>query len=163
MRFEVLKTTAETNGELFELVYWLDAHMPGPPAHMHPKSSENFEVLHGTLDVLADGDWSTYGTGDTVTVPPGVWHSWRNPSDEPTRVYAVHRPAVQFEAFHRGMAALIASGKVKSMPPKDPRSGIYLAMHSAKYAQFLTIHELPSWLLKTVAVLGRGLGFRLED
>jgi quercetin dioxygenase-like cupin family protein len=163
MRFEILRSGAETDGELFEAINWLDAHMPGPPPHVHPRSSENFEVLDGTLDVFVEGEWKTFTAGDKVTVPPGVEHSWRNPSDQPARVHAVHRPAVEFEEFHRGMADLIARGKVKSMPPKDPRSAIYLAMHSVRYAQFLIINEPPNWLLKTTALIGRGLRFKLDD
>src|SRR5205085_12416054 len=101
MRWEITRTTTDTNGELFEATNWLDANMPGPPVHAHPAAEESYEVVEGTLDVFVDGSWRSVSAGEKVAVPPGVPHTLRNASDRPTRIVNVHQPAQQFEQFFR--------------------------------------------------------------
>jgi mannose-6-phosphate isomerase-like protein (cupin superfamily) len=163
MRWEITRTPTDTNGELFEATNWLDAHMPGPPVHVHPTAEESYQVLEGTLDVLVDGKWRSVTAGETVTVSPGVPHTLRNASDHPTRIVNVHRPALQFEQFFRQLQDLIASGKIKRLPPKEPRSAIYAAMLFGKYPQEIITKKPPNGLFKALALLGRGLGFKLES
>jgi mannose-6-phosphate isomerase-like protein (cupin superfamily) len=162
MRWEITRTTTDTNGELLEATNWLDAHMPGPPVHVHPAAEESYEVVEGALDVFVDGNWRTATTGEKVTVPAGVPHTLRNASDHPTRIVNVHRPALRFEPFFRELQGLILRGKIKRLPPKEPRSAIYAAMLFGKYPQEIVTKKPPNGLFKALALLGRGLGFKLE-
>jgi mannose-6-phosphate isomerase-like protein (cupin superfamily) len=162
MRWEITRSTADTGGELFEATNWLDPGMAGPPVHVHPTADESYEVIEGTLDVCVDGAWRTIRPGETATAPAGVPHTLRNATSEPVRIVNIHRPALEFESFFREMHALIARGKIKRLPPKEPRSAIYVAMLFSKYPDEIRVVKPPSAVFKGLASAGRALGFKLE-
>jgi len=161
MRWEITRSTEDTSGELFESTNWLDPRMPGPPVHVHPSTEESFDVIEGSLDVFKDGEWSTVPAGGTVTVPAGLPHTLRNGSDEPVTVVTRIRPAQRSEAFFRDMHRLIHEGKLKRLPPKDPRSAIYAAMLFASYPEEIRATGPVSGVFKTLALVGRTLRFKI--
>ena len=160
MRWEITRSTEDTAGDLFEATNWVDPHMPGPPVHVHPAAEESYEVLAGALDVCVDGEWRTVRAGETATVPAGVPHTLRNGA-EPVRIVNIHRPAQQFESFFREMHSLIQRGKIKRLPPKEPRSAIYAAMLFTKYPSEIRTTKPPNWVFKSLAFVGRVLRFKL--
>ena len=160
MRWEITRSTEDTAGELFEATNWLDPGMPGPPVHVHPSAEESFEVIEGVLDVFIDGEWSSVGAGETATVPAGVPHTLRNASDEPVTTVTRIRPAERFEAMFRDMHRLIHEGKIKRLPPKEPRSAIYAAMLFGKYPDEIRTTKPPNGVFKALALVGRA--FRLK-
>jgi mannose-6-phosphate isomerase-like protein (cupin superfamily) len=162
MRWEITRGGADTAGELFEATNWLDPEMPGPPVHVHPTADDSFEVIEGALDVCIDGEWRTLRAGESATAPAGVPHTLRNATREPVRVVNVHRPALQFESFFREMHALIAEGKIKHLPPKEPRSAIYAAMLFGKYPNEIRVVKPPNGVFRALAAVGRALGFELK-
>jgi mannose-6-phosphate isomerase-like protein (cupin superfamily) len=92
MRWEITRSTEDTSGELFESTHWYDAREPGPLVHVHPNTEDSFEVVEGVLEVCVDGQWRSLQAGETVTVPAGVPHTFRNVSDEPVKVVTRIRP-----------------------------------------------------------------------
>ncbi len=46
------------------------------PLHYHPRKEETFQILNGSLDVISDGHKYCLDPGQTLTVLPGVWHSF---------------------------------------------------------------------------------------
>jgi quercetin dioxygenase-like cupin family protein len=49
------------------------------PRHYHPNCSEILVVIQGNIrHTMAHGTESELGPGDTVTVPPNVWHRATN-------------------------------------------------------------------------------------
>ena len=162
MRWEITRSTADTGGELFEATNWLDARMTGPPVHVHPTAEESYEVIEGALDVFVDGEWRTLRAGETATAPAGVPHTLRSATAEPVRLVNIHRPALQFESFFRQMHALIHQGKIKRLPPKEPRSAIYVAMLFSEHPNEIRATKPPNGVFKALALVGRALGFRLE-
>jgi quercetin dioxygenase-like cupin family protein len=49
------------------------------PRHYHPNCSEILVVIQGNIrHTMADGSESEMKPGDTVTVPPNVWHRATN-------------------------------------------------------------------------------------
>src|SRR5437868_12181939 len=128
MRWEITRSTADTAGELFEATNWIGPEMPGPPLHVHPNADESYDVIEGALDICVDGKWRTLRAGESATAPAGVAHTLRNTTKEPVRLVNIHRPALRFESFFREMQGLIERGKIEHLPPKEPRSAIYVAM-----------------------------------
>ena len=118
----------DTSGELFEATNWIEPRMPGPPVHVHPTAEESYEVSEGALEVFMNGGLRPVHAGEKLTVAAGVPHSVRNASDEAARIVNIHKPAQRFESFFRDMHRLIHEGRIKRLPPKDPRSAIYAAM-----------------------------------
>jgi mannose-6-phosphate isomerase-like protein (cupin superfamily) len=161
MRWEITRSSEDTSGELFESTHWYDPREPGPIVHVHPNTEDSFEVIEGTLDVCIDGDWRPVEAGQTATVPVGVPHTFRNASDQPVRVVTRIRPAGRSEAFFRDMHRLIHEGKIKRLPPKDPRSAIYAAMLLGEYPDEIRAVKPPNGLFKTLAVVGKALRFKL--
>jgi quercetin dioxygenase-like cupin family protein len=162
MRWEILRSTEDTGGELFEATNWIGPGMAGPPIHVHPTADDSFKIIEGELEFCVDGEWSTVRAGETAHAPAGVPHTLRNTTQEPVRAVNVHRPALKFESFFREMHALIQQGKIKRLPPKDPRSAIYAAMLFAKYPDEIRVTSPPNGVFTALAALGKALGFKLE-
>ena len=162
MRWEITRSTADTTGELFEATNWIGPEMPGPPLHVHPNADESYDVIQGALDICVDGEWRTLRAGESATAPAGVAHTLRNATKEPVRLVNIHRPALRFESFFREMQGLIERGKIKHLPPKEPRSAIYVAMLFGKYADEIRVVKPPNGVFKALAAVGRALGFKLD-
>ena len=66
-------SSRDTNGELS---FVEDTLKPGfnLPRHHHKIMTEVFYVLEGQVDFIFDDQQVTVGPGDTITVPPNVWH-----------------------------------------------------------------------------------------
>lgn len=161
MRWEITRSTEDSSGEAFESTNWLDPRMPGPPTHVHPNWEESFEVIEGSLDVCKNGEWTTLGPGGTASVPPGVPHTLRNASDEPAKTITRIRPAGRSEAFFRHMHRLIHEGKIRRLPPKEPRSAIYAAMLFDRYPDEIRVTGPLNGVFKALALVGKSLRFEL--
>jgi mannose-6-phosphate isomerase-like protein (cupin superfamily) len=161
MWWEITRSTDDTSGELFEATNWIEPRMPGPPVHLHPNAEESYDVVEGALEVFMNGGWSPVRAGEKATVPAGVPHSVRNASDEPARIVNIHQPAQRFESFFRDMHRLIHEGKIRRLPPKDPRSAIYAAMLFCNYPDEIRAVKPPNQVFQALALVGRALRFRL--
>ena len=60
-----------------------------------------------------------------------------------------------------GLHELVHSGKVRALPPKDPRSVIYLSMLFTAHERTLASIKPPQRLVRILALIGRGLGYKL--
>ena len=118
-------------------------------------------MIEGQLEVFMNGDWSAVRAGEKATVPAGVPHSVRNASAEPVRLVNIHKPAQRFESFFLDMHRLIHEGKIKRLPPKDPRSAIYAAMLFGKYPDEVRATRPPNWIFRALALVGRALRFKI--
>jgi cupin domain len=118
-------------------------------------------VLAGTLDVFADGQWREVQPGETLTVPPATPHTIRNVHPEELRAVNVHTPALDFPEYMARVHELVRSGKVRSLPPKDPRSGIYLSMLFTAHSPTLISIKPPQRLMQILAFVGRQIGYKL--
>jgi len=161
MCWEITRTTDDTSGELLEATNWIEPQMPGPPVHVHPTAEESYAVIEGTLEVFMNGKWSPVNAGETATVGAGAPHSVRNASKEPARIVNIHQPAQRFESFFRDMHRLIQEGKIKRLPPKDPRSAIYAAMLFGKYPDEIQTIKPPNQVFRALALIGRALRLKV--
>jgi len=109
VEFEVTRSTADTGGELVELLFTLPPGRRGPPAHVH-EHVEEWDVVAGRLEARIEGERRMLAAGESLSIPPGTAHTFRNSSDEPVRVRDRHRPAGRFEEFVRTEVALVAGG-----------------------------------------------------
>jgi len=135
----------------------------GPPLHVHPHQEESFEVLSGVLDVCIDGQWRELGADERITVPAGTPHTIRNLHDEEVRALNTHTPALEFPKYMAGLHELVRSGKVRALPPKDPRSVIYLSMLFNAHERTLASIKPPQRLMRILAFVGRRLGYHLPQ
>lgn len=133
----------------------------GPPLHLHPEAEERFQVLSGILDVFVDGSWHELHPGESIRIAAGTPHTVRNGHAEAVFMHNAHDPALGFPAYMRRLHQLVMSGKVRSLPPRDPRSIIYLAMLFADDERTMIAVKPPQRILRTFARVGRRLGCKL--
>jgi quercetin dioxygenase-like cupin family protein len=65
----------------------------GAPRHRHPDDEELILILSGAGRLDVDGEEEDVRAGDTVVIPPGVWHSFVNTAEETLHVLAVFSSA----------------------------------------------------------------------
>lgn len=105
-RIVVLRTAAETAGELLEFELRLAPGGHVPSGHVHPEQEETFTVLEGQARFRLGRRTRIATGGDTVVVRPGKAHHFSNPGPGPTRLLVQVRPALQMEDLLVTAAAL---------------------------------------------------------
>ena len=110
--------------------------VPGPPPHFHKHEKEFFFVIHGTLDVMSNGEWSRRGPGSFVELPPNTTHTFINNTEENTVWITGWRPK-GFERFFRDFGISISEAQAQERSVSDrviqnvvqnvERYGMYLA------------------------------------
>jgi mannose-6-phosphate isomerase-like protein (cupin superfamily) len=105
-----LRATGEnTGGTMFMSETVVAPGFPGPPPHVHDRLHDMFYVLEGTLSVQVGDEQLEAGPGTFVCVPPGVVHTFSNPSDQPVRLLNFNTPS-GWEDYMRELAAAFNSG-----------------------------------------------------
>jgi quercetin dioxygenase-like cupin family protein len=158
--FHIKKTAAETSGRSFEMEWELEPQTGGTPVHIHPQAIETYEVLQGQLDVYVDGAWKTLPAGERISVEKGVPHTFRNASNEVTRVYNTHQPAMQFDHYFERLYKLVNSGVVKS-DKMTLKALLHLSMLMTTYPGEIRSVKPPYSAMRLFASLGRLLGYQV--
>jgi mannose-6-phosphate isomerase-like protein (cupin superfamily) len=96
-RLHLIKTGAETDGELLEMEATWGGSGELPPNHFHPRQDERFEVLEGTVRTIIDGAERSYSEGERFEVPAGTPHQMAG--NGPARVNWQVRPALRTAEF----------------------------------------------------------------
>ena len=156
---QVTTSAAATGGTYVEMDVTTE---PGSEImiHYHPEQEETYQVLEGTLEVFRDGQWHALPAGESLTVPQGAVHGFRNTGDTPVRFLNVHRPALAFQEHLETLDRLSRAGKIRGT--KDPGSLIYLSMSAVEHRLDVPVKP-PQWVIRGVAFMGRRLGYRLHD
>jgi mannose-6-phosphate isomerase-like protein (cupin superfamily) len=102
-------TGANTRETMFLSESTVAPGFPGPPPHVHDRLHDMFFVLDGTLKMRVGDEELDIGPGTFVCVPPGVVHTFSNPSDQPARFLNFNTPA-GWEGYMRDLAAAFGSG-----------------------------------------------------
>jgi mannose-6-phosphate isomerase-like protein (cupin superfamily) len=106
----VIKAGSEqTAGSLFLSETTVEPGFPGPPPHRHSVLHDMFYVLEGTLSVQVGDEITPLGPGSFACVPPGVVHTFSNPSELPVRFLNFSTPG-GFEIYMRELGAAAAAG-----------------------------------------------------
>ena|ERR1700748_684323 len=99
----------------------------GPPLHRH-RETEIFRVLEGEYLYEVDGRRFRAVTGDLVSVPGGVAHTFTNLSDRPARQLVLMLPAMDAVAFFTGLGEIMAAG-----PPDRSTLNAYAAAWDVEF------------------------------
>jgi quercetin dioxygenase-like cupin family protein len=152
-------TPADSTGGAYVEMDCVVSPGSGTMIHYHPRQEETYDVLEGTLDVSLHGQWRQVQAGESLTVPPGAVHGFRNTSGTSVRFVNIHRPALGFQEHLETVDRLTRAGKVRGT--KDIRSLIYLSMSAVEHEPDVPVRP-PHLAIKTLAAIGRRLGFRLD-
>jgi quercetin dioxygenase-like cupin family protein len=102
-----------------EVVYaegWVDPGGDVPP-HIHPNQEERFEILDGELTFTVGRGKQVVRAGESVTVPPGTRHAFRNRTGSRVRMRVRAEPALDLQEFLETTAALGRDGYVGRLGP----------------------------------------------
>jgi hypothetical protein len=129
--------------------------------HIHPHQEESYTVLSGVLDLLVDGRWRRFQPGESVRIPKGAVHAFRNSTKTAARALNTHDPGLRTQEYLGCLELLIREGKVSGR--SGLRNGIYLSLHSMEFRREFVAVRPPDWLLRALAKVGVVLGFRLPS
>jgi hypothetical protein len=125
--------------------------------HVHPNQDERYKILRGTLDLFVEDGWHKLGSGQSITIPKGTVHAFRNSTNETVRAINTHDPGLRFRESLEVMERLIQEGKVTGM--NGPKNGIYLSLHTVEYEDLLVTARPHYRLVRLVARIGELLGY----
>jgi quercetin dioxygenase-like cupin family protein len=111
--YEIRVSADQTGGARSEIQVTLPPHPLTPPPHIHPAQQEACSVLEGSLEVLNGREWHTLGNGQSIAVPPGTVHTFRNRSGENVMFLVVHTPALAFERYLDRLYWLSAMNRIR--------------------------------------------------
>jgi quercetin dioxygenase-like cupin family protein len=105
-----LLEAADTNGSLamFEFMVPVGAKVPLP--HYHKDYDETIYGVDGVITFTVDGKAVDIDAGESLFIPRGVVHGFKNLKQVDAKVLAVLTPALIGSEFFREMAAVVNSG-----------------------------------------------------
>lgn len=159
MKFTVLKTGADTGGKSLDLHWELSpkCNMNDPLRHTHPHAIETYEVLEGTMEFFVKDKWVTAKKGDKLSIPKGVVHAFRNPTDELVRVYNTHQPALRMENYFEDVCRVL--DKLTDNRTKDFKMNLktmlYMSVLMNKYRNDIIAKNPPDAAIKLLGFVGK--------
>jgi mannose-6-phosphate isomerase-like protein (cupin superfamily)/uncharacterized protein YndB with AHSA1/START domain len=154
LRFELLRTAAETGGELTQ------ADVVGRPrglitqSHVHVGQTEVHEVIEGTLIVKMGGRRHVVKPGESITIPPDTPHRQIPGGEGPGRVRVTLRPSGRIEELLERFGELSRTKQFNRFGYPRPLAGAKLvadlgeAGHAAR-PSLRTQKRLANLLLRT--------------
>jgi quercetin dioxygenase-like cupin family protein/uncharacterized protein YndB with AHSA1/START domain len=112
IRVKVLRSAAETGGELLEV------EVEGRPRgflaqrHIHPTQAERLEMVSGSIKVGMNGHEHLLNEGDSIEIPAGTPHTQVPVGDGPGTVRIQVRPAGRTQQFLEQLATLSREGNI---------------------------------------------------
>lgn len=88
-----LATSADTNGRYFLSETTVPVGDTGPPLHMHQNEDEGFYIVSGELTFIINNQEVKLKKGDYLNIEKGEEHTWRNDSQNETKMLIVFTPA----------------------------------------------------------------------
>lgn len=91
-RYTFHVTGAESGGSMFALDCVV-GRGGGPPPHRHLAEDELFYLYDGAIEFTAGGETRLVSPGESIFVPRGISHSYRNVGPSDASMLAVYTPA----------------------------------------------------------------------
>jgi len=122
-RYRFRRKTGDDGAEVLEIDTWVEPG-GGVTPHVHPGMEERFHVLSGTPSFLSGRRWRQAAPGETVVVPRGVRHAYRNTGTEVAHVVCDATPPSSLQAFLEEVGELAQDGAF--LRPGVPRPSALL-------------------------------------
>lgn len=106
-----------TNGAWTLIQSTVAPHFPGFKLHLHRRMTETFYILQGSLLLHIGEEKVQAGAGALLVVPPGVMHTYSNPTDAETQ-YLLYMSPGGFDQYLKQLAEMIRTEP--HWPPADP-------------------------------------------
>jgi len=162
MKFTVLQASADTGGKSLDLHWEVLPHcnMKNPLVHIHPHAIETYEVLEGEMEFFVKNKWLTAKKGNKLTVPKGVTHAFRNPTEKIVTVYNTHQPAFRMENYFEDVCKVL--DKLTNNRKKDFkmnfRTMLYMSVLMNNFRHDIIAKSPPDTAIKVLGFVGKILG-----
>src|SRR3954468_14609245 len=138
-RLTFTRTTEGDGSEVLHVETWVDPG-GGVTPHIHPAMNESFEVLAGHPSFLSGKKWITTEPGETVEVPAGTRHAYRNKSDGEVHMVCHARPPSTLQEFLEDTVRLSRSGGLSRQAiPKAPHALAQGVVMAHEYRDMVTL------------------------
>jgi quercetin dioxygenase-like cupin family protein len=124
--YEVVVPAAANGGAKSEVEITLPPGSVTPPPHIHPQQQETCTVGEGMLEVLLGHEWRTLLAGESLTIPRGSVHTFRNRSSQNVRFRSEHMPALGFQQYLERLYWLSAMNRIRGR--RDLTSALYTSL-----------------------------------
>jgi len=166
-RYSFERTTDPDGGEVLLVEIWVDRG-GGVTPHVHPGMEERFRVLDGNPSFLAGRTWQSASPGETVVVPAGVRHAYRNRAQEEAHIVCEVRPPSSLQEFLEDVAALSRAGKLtRHGLPRTPGALLPAAVLAEHYREMVELlfppmppPRIQRLIFPALARLGQRRGYR---
>jgi Cupin domain len=114
---------------------------------------ERFNVVEGHPSFLSARRWQTAGPGETVVVPAGTRHAYRNRGDEVAHFVCDARPPSTLQEFLEETAAFSRAGKITRHAIPKPSALLEAAAMANRHREMVTLlfpPMPPPWLQSLV-------------
>ena len=132
----------------------------GPPAHVHPLSTETFEVLSGAMKLRSGRSEQLLAEGQKFTVEPKIPHRFWNHTDQQALVVIEWQPGVAMANFLDKWFQLARDGELNSKGLARP---LQTAVLFDAYLDSIAIPVIPiaiqRQILRLVGRWGRNCGY----
>lgn len=150
-----LKAAADTDGELLEMEATYEPGSVRPVEHFHPRQSEHFEILEGSLHARIGGKERELRAGETLEIEPGVPHAMWNEGPGRARTTWQTRPALRTESFFETTMRFAAGGK-----PGRLQIAVIASTYRDEFRATSPPQAVQAFALAILAPIGRLLGRR---
>ena len=162
MKFTVLQSAADTGGKSLDLHWELLplCSMKDPLVHVHPHAIETYEVLECEKEFFIKDKWLPAKAGDKLTVPKGVTHAFRNPTQKIVTVYNTHQPALKMENYFEDVCKVL--DKVTNNRADDfkmnLKSILYMSVLLNNYRNEIIAKSPPDAAIKVLGFVSKLVG-----
>jgi hypothetical protein len=136
--------------------------MKDPLVHTHPNAIETYEILEGDMEFFVKDKWISAKKGDKLTVPKGIKHAFRNPSQRMVTVFNTHQPALKMENYFEDVCKVL--DKLTDNRKKDFRMNLKamlcMSVLMNHYRNDIIAKNPPDTVIKVLGYIGNLL--RLE-
>jgi quercetin dioxygenase-like cupin family protein len=115
-----LKTTSALGAERLSLFEQWSAPGLGAPEHTHPENEELIVVLDGQARFSVEGQEEPLGSGDTIVIAAGEWHSFVNTGVRVLHTMAVFSSATPTVTYRDDPGTVLEIGAA-ARPHRTPR------------------------------------------
>ena len=155
-KFVFLKRSRDTNGEVFEIEFFVrEFALVAARPHIHATTEERVELIAGTARMRIGPEERIVGPGEAVVIPAGMVHFLRSEGEEFLHFRMQMRPPMKTETMFETLNGLHRDGKNLA----NPLQALVLASEHSNY-----LGGPPIWLQKpliaVLAAVGRLFGYR---
>lgn len=167
MKFTVLKTAKDTKGKSLDLHWELSpgCNMKDPLVHIHPDAVETYEVLEGEMEFFVKDRWITARKADKLTVPKGVAHTFRNPTQETVTVFNTHQPAFRMEDYFEDVCIVldkITDNRTRAFK-MNFKTKLYMSVLMNNYRKEIIAISPPDVAIQILGAIAKLTGINYRD